>query len=215
LTTFVTGKATIPKATIRYKEKGAKDWSQTQTAQQDVEVRSLLEKTGAKAQMRDIKGPVSLAGRFNLFWVFFSAGVIAAAAGLFVFFSRKKKESVLIPPRPAHEIAYEQLEELRRKNLIAQGKIKEYFIDISDIVRHYLENRFDLKAPEMTTEEFLTSVRNSSSLMGEHRNLLKEFLACCDLVKFAKYAPSTMEIDSVFESAKKFIDETREHDELP
>jgi len=82
--------------------------------------------------------------------------------------------------------------------------------EISDIIRHYLENRFLLKAPEMTTEEFLFYVRDYSQLIKEHKTLLKEFLLTCDLVKFAKYVPLFEEMDAIFVSAKKLVDETKE-----
>ncbi len=64
----------------------------------------------------------------------------------------------------------------------------------------------------MTTEEFLISARDAVELISEHKNLLKEFLLCCDLVKFAKYAPSVDEVNSIFDSAKNFIDQTKENE---
>jgi len=64
----------------------------------------------------------------------------------------------------------------------------------------------------MTTQEFLLKVKDDSLLSNEHKRLLKEFLSCSDLVKFAKYGPSEKEVDSSFESAKKLIDETKEEE---
>ena len=124
------------------------------------------------------------------------------------FLEEKAAEKVRRIPL-AHEIAYAQLEELKNKELVRKGKIKEYFVEVSGIIRHYLENRFNFKAPEMTTEEFLAYVRDNSAFVSEHKSLLKEFLVCCDMVKFAKYAPSQEEITAVFDSAKKFIDQTK------
>ncbi|MEA3306109.1 MAG: hypothetical protein U9R52_04770, partial [Candidatus Omnitrophota bacterium] len=111
--------------------------------------------------------------------------------------------------RPAHRLAYEALRELEKKNYIKQGKIKKYYIELSDIARHYLENRFNIKAPEMTTEEFLLKAKEAKELGSEHKNLLKGFLSHCDSVKFAKYGPSEKEISSSFESAKILIDQTK------
>lgn len=160
--------------------------------------------------LRDIKGPLSLHNQINIYLIL---GVLILAGLLillFKFLSQRKKEALNIPPRPAHEIAYEQLARLKAKDLLGQGKLKEYYSEVSDIIRHYLENRFLLKAPEMTTEEFLFYVRDYSQLISTHKDLLKEFLLVCDLVKFAKYLPTSAETDGVFISAKKVVDETKE-----
>ena len=158
--------------------------------------------------LRDIKGPLSLSHDFTILLLLSILVLLALLAFLFIFFSRKKLASVVVPEKLPHEIAYEQLEVLRQKDLIRQGRTKEYYSEISDIIRHYLENRFLLKAPEMTTEEFLGYVRDYGQLMDEHKSLLKEFLSACDLVKFAKHAPSVGETSAIFVSAKNFVDET-------
>ena len=123
--------------------------------------------------LRDIKGPLSLSTRFNILLLLGILVFLAILVLLFMFLSRRKKVSVVVPKRPAHEIAYEQLEKLKAKDLIRQGRIKEYYSEVSDIIRHYLENRFLLKAPEMTTEEFLFYVRDYSHLIREHKNFIK------------------------------------------
>ena len=212
LDTYVTGKTTIPKVTLKYKRKNSKDWSQIETGEISIEVKSLLDKAGSNMQMRDIKGPVGLPVLINRY--LFLAGVLFfVALGVCAgYLLKKNKEKQAIPKKPAHEIAYEQLEELRLKDYIRQGKIKEYYTEVSDIIRHYLENRFALRAPEMTTEEFLESARDAAALISEHKNLLKEFLLCSDLVKFARYAPSADEVNAIFDSAKHFVDETKEND---
>ena len=212
LDTYVTGKTIIPKAAIKYKRKKDKDWSQLETAAISVEVKSLLDQTGPNTMMRDIKGPVGLPLAINKYLVLailFSLVILGALTG---YFLKRNKEEKAMPKKPAHEIAYEQLEALRAKNYIALNKIKEYYTEVSDIIRHYLENRFKLRAPEMTTEEFLILARDSAELINQHKNLLREFLLCCDLVKFAKYAPSLEEVNSIFDSAKHFIDQTKENE---
>ena len=123
---------------------------------------------------------------------------------------KKKTESSFIPREAADKIAYQALERLKAKDLPRFGKIKEYYIELSDIVRRYMENRFSFRAPEMTTEEFLYFLRESDRLKGAHKNLLKQFLNHCDLVKFAKYGPTGQEIDGSFNFAKKLVDETKD-----
>ena len=96
------------------------------------------------------------------------------------------------------------------KDLARRGLFKDYYSEISAIIRSYLEDRFALNAPEMTTEEFLNSLRDSGSLSTERKEPLKSFLNACDLVKFAKYLPPSSEVEAVFMTAKKFVEETKD-----
>ena len=159
---------------------------------------------------RDIKGPVDFASNFNLLLII---GILAiVAAFVFWLISRRKKAvpAPAVPEKSAYDTAWEQLEALKAKDLIAKGRVKEYHIEISDIIRRYLEGRFSLNAPEMTTEEFLNSLREGARLETGHKDLLREFLGYCDLVKFAKYTPESREIELVWESASNFIRQTKD-----
>jgi len=75
-------------------------------------------------------------------------------------------------------------------------------------LRKYLEGAFRVSAPEMTTEEFLDAAAASGVLTLGHRELLRDFLNQCDLVKFARYRATKEEADSVYAAARRFVDET-------
>ncbi|MBI4309916.1 MAG: hypothetical protein HY591_06255, partial [Candidatus Omnitrophica bacterium] len=77
-------------------------------------------------------------------------------------------------------------------------------------VRHYLEDRFQIKAPEMTTEEFLNLVKTSPALKEEHKRILRDFLNGCDMVKFARHEPTVEEAQANFDLARQLIEETRD-----
>jgi len=208
LEAYTTGELTIPKLAIKYKGKADKDWRDILSDEQKVEVKSLLAGASNMTDIRDIKGPVMVSAQKKLLALL----VAVIVSGLAVFLwglRRRKKSAPVVQMRLAHEIAFEQLDELRRRDLISQGKITEYFVAVSGIVRHYLENRFNLKAPEMTTDEFLLLLRDGSLLKTEHKTLLKEFLVACDLVKFAKYAPNPQEIDMTYQFARNFVEQTK------
>ncbi len=210
LDTYVTGEATIPKTAIKYRQKGLTAWNEAEINEQKITVKSMLENAGPGTSLRDIKKPVNLPQKFTYYFIIaalISAVILILSA---VFLRKAKNTRGLSGLKPAHEIACEQLAALKKKDLITQGKIKEFYIEISDITRRYIENRFNIKAPEMTTEEFFFKVKEHPQFKVEHKTLLKEFLLCCDLVKFAKYSPSKQEIDSAFESAEKFITQTKE-----
>ena len=113
---------------------------------------------------------------------------------------------------PPHEQAFAELQALVDENLVDQGKIKEFYQRISDILRKYIENRFHLKAPEQTTEEFLGSIQSDNAFNTAEKSLLKDFLIHCDLVKFARFQPETGDIQQTFDSCKAFITDTRDKD---
>jgi hypothetical protein len=115
------------------------------------------------------------------------------------------------PPRPpAHVVALDALDALRARHLPEDGAFKEYYSALTDIVRTYLEGRYRVRAPEMTTEEFLVASSRDGRLSVGHRRLLGEFLSESDLVKFARHLPSLGDSDRAYGAARRFVDETAE-----
>ena len=163
----------------------------------------------AQENLHDIRPPVPLPENFLWFFIFLAIFLVIGIIFLLrYYFSKKptlKKPEIIKSP---WEIALERLKGLLAKNLMANGKIKEFYSGLGDIVRHYIEDRYLLKAPEMTTPEFLEHIKRESPLKADHKVLLKDFLHCCDMVKFAKYGPTEKEIESSIDAAKKFIEET-------
>ncbi len=157
--------------------------------------------------IKDVKPPLALPP--DLWWLWIVLGVCAVGLIVFLILRRKKHAppapEVILPP---WDIAYQQLEQLRQKDLLAQGLFKEFLSAVSDILRHYIEARFNIRAPEMTTEEFLQYLNKTIALTAPQKQALKEFLYACDLVKFAKHQTTIDEAKNHFDLAKKFIDET-------
>ncbi len=212
LDTYVSGEHTIPASAIKYRSKGQSDWQELNANEIKIEVKSVLGAIPKQNDIRDIRGPKSFAGKT---WLCLLIVLIALLIiGGFSVFSilGKKKEEFKKPPDPAHIIAYEALSALEKKDYIRRGLTQAYYTELSDIVRHYLENRFNLRAPEMTTEEFLTKVKEDSTLTLEQKGLLRDFLTACDLVKFAKHQPAGQEAALSLASAKKLIDQTKQEE---
>jgi len=114
--------------------------------------------------------------------------------------------------RSAYEVARARLDRLTvRPSPTAAEEIDAFFVELSDIVRHYLEDRFELRSPELTTEEFLEQMSDSPDLTLEHQRLLRGFLRRADLVKFAQHVPSKEDIHDSVGAAERFLDETREN----
>jgi len=162
--------------------------------------------------LRDVKPPIPLP--FPFFLVILMIAILLIVMVIFLFWFRLKKKNtkksipsqVIIPP---WQKAFKLLAELQKERLLQEGKVKEYYLKLSNILRNYIEEKFDIKAPEMTTEEFLFSLKNFSDFTGKQKNMLKDFLTCCDMVKFAKHMPEIVHAKESLEIIKSFITETK------
>lgn len=136
---------------------------------------------------------------------------------LIVRFMRGKEiKNAPLPPVkrvPAHIIALARLDELKNEKLWQQGKTKQYYITLTDIVREYIENRFRLQAMEQTTDEILISFRNVA-IDEESKGKLKQILVLSDLVKFAKEQPLHTENELSLGNAYDFVNGTKREEEL-
>jgi hypothetical protein len=140
-------------------------------------------------------------------WVIWITAILAvcAAAWLVWRYRRKKAAAVLAaPPVPPHVRARRALEAA----LALLSEPKAFSIAVSGAIRGYLEERFDFHAPERTTEEFLHELRGTNLLTTEQKLSLGDFLASCDLIKFAKYEPTETELRALHAAALKLVNET-------
>ncbi|EKD27226.1 MAG: hypothetical protein ACD_79C00796G0002 [uncultured bacterium] len=99
------------------------------------------------------------------------------------------------------------LEHLKNTNLINEN-IKEYYYELSYLLRFYIEKRFGVMAPERTTEEFIKIMQNKSIFNANHQRILQKFLKESDLVKFAKNIPPPQEIDKGTKLVEDFVKDT-------
>jgi hypothetical protein len=159
----------------------------------------------AAQDIRDIRDPLPLGPSWMWLWILL--GALAVVAAIWLWTKRKKAPvidpALLIPP---HRRAKERL----RGATELLSNPYAFCSLVSDVIRVYLEERFNLHAPDRTTEEFLEELRQSSHLNDEHKMLLEDFLTRCDLVKFARQEPSEPELRALLDSALRLIDETKE-----
>jgi hypothetical protein len=149
-------------------------------------------------------------------WPWLAAVGAAALAALCVaaWLSRRRRgalRAVALPP--AHEVALDALARLRDEKLVEHGDFERYYVELSDVVRRYLEARFGLRAPEMTTDEFLAAAQRSRELTANQRAALADFLAEADLVKFARLVPSRERAERAWSAAHDFVEATRVREE--
>lgn len=209
---FLSGNYQIPAFTFEFHDANDVEEKKYELTTEpiDIEVASLLGEQRSKLQIADIEDVVEMPkeASYRWIWALSAAGIIAAVLGWF-YLRRKRIEELVRIFKPAHEIAYARLRVLVKDDLVKAGRIKEFYERISNILRHYIEHRFDLRAPERTTEEFLVELRFTDVLSASDKKSLGEFLKHCDLVKFAKHNPTTEQIQRTFDSVKNFIDKTK------
>jgi hypothetical protein len=155
--------------------------------------------------IRPIKGPVHIPSSYAwIGWTLLAIALVVAGWLLWEKFKRRKTTAKPVPVIPPHRRAKDRL---RNVNELLSDPYA-YCSLVSDVIRSYLEEGFNLQAPERTTEEFLEEMRSTTLLQPDHKALLEEFLSRCDLVKFARLEPTQDELKSLLAAALRFIDET-------
>jgi hypothetical protein len=155
--------------------------------------------------IRGIKSPVEIFDPwFWIIWAIVGAASVLLAWWLWRRWRRRIPETGAMATVPAHERARERL----RAALAYIHDPRPFCIAVSHAIRVYLEERFQLRAPERTTEEFLDELRASALLTLDQKQTLGEFLQRCDLVKFAQFEPTVEELQRLHDAAVRLIDET-------
>ena len=160
--------------------------------------------------LRDIKGPLSLARSWwaVLLWALLAV-VLAGGAAYYLYRRRrvtpKSRPAVpRAPPRPFHELALEALRALEKSALLERGQVKEYHVRISEIVRRYIEGQFEVPALELTTGEVADGMRRAA-LGVPITESFRGFLERCDLVKFAKWRPGAEDSRELMGKARELV----------
>jgi len=153
--------------------------------------------------------PVELPRELSRWWLV--APLIAAAAVCAIVLARRTRRSraARVEAIPPDVWARRELSELIAEDLIARGLVQRFYYRISDIIRGYVERRFDISAPEMTTEEFLSHAAGHPQLGAQHTAGLEQFLEECDLVKYARHKPRPDRHDGLLQAAGVFVERTR------
>jgi hypothetical protein len=161
--------------------------------------------------IRDIKPPMEIPSGWE--WLWWTLGTLAVVALLFAawrYWQKRRSQIPVEPPVPAHVRAKQKLQEA----LALITRPEPFCVLVSDTIRVYLEERFNFRAPERTTEEFLRELQDTDLLATEQKEKLGVFLERCDLVKFAKYEPHEPELRDLHGSALRLVEETEPKTEI-
>ncbi|MCB9876194.1 MAG: hypothetical protein H6835_01220 [Planctomycetes bacterium] len=174
-----------------------------------ITVTSLLDGAGASIEAPGDPFPPSWRGWW---WLGGGAALLLLGAGGWWLLRGRAPRHAHHPDavaQPPHTRALRELQRLRGAPRTTPAEIEAFYVAVSQVLRVYLEQRFALRAPERTTEEFLRDLEAGDGLAQRHRAELERFLSQCDLVKFAAVRPGAAEHDAVWQLAADFVEATR------
>lgn len=163
--------------------------------------------------IREIRGPLSIARSWWSVALWLALAAVAAGGVAYAWRRRRSQPSIappgppLPPPRPRHEAALAALAALESSRLLERGRVKEYHVRVSEIVRAYVEGQLEVPAMEMTTREVVDGLRRAAlgvPLCDDFRS----FLERCDLVKFAKLQPAADDSRALLALARDLVKQT-------
>jgi hypothetical protein len=211
ITTFTTGEYVIPPIAIIYIDpKGEK--KQIHSEPLFILVKSVGATESDKEDIRGLKPPIEIKGAYWGYLLILPILALLAAGGFFYY--RQKSKAIALPKipeelkKPAWEVALLELENLKSSDLLERGEIKKYYIILSDIIRKYLERRYQITALDRTTQEIKGEMKRVK-VEGEVADLIYGFLSASDLVKFAKYIPLKEEIEKDWNQAYTIVSITK------
>ncbi len=213
ISTFEVGEFEIPPLSFFYSFPPDSTKHELKTRKLKILVESL--KPSEEGGIRGIKDPLVLPRNYRKWIIWGSIGFasLILACALFYIWRRKRAGKGLlaekiVPARPVHEIALEELTAIKESSLLQEGKVKEFYVQISEVIRRYVEGRYFIVAMELTTFELIENLQRSE-ISAEEIEMFHEFLITCDLVKFAKYKPTSAKNSANLDEAFEIVERTK------
>jgi hypothetical protein len=189
--------------------------TQKDTLRSDIlHLRVYTMKVDTTKDVRDLKPVYRASLSFAEVWPFLAIILGLALLGFGIWFLVKKlrKEPIFVQRKvlePAHVIAIRELDKLRSEKLWQNNKTKLYYTQLTEIVRVYLEHRYNIVALEMTSDEIIDAFKNIVVEDPENMELLRKLFSTADLVKFAKMQPLPDENEISMLNAVQFVNNTK------
>lgn len=143
--------------------------------------------------------------RTFLHWSLWALG-LAAAVALAVFLARRIHRAVKLRRMTPSERAFAELAALLERRLTDRGLFKDYYVELTHVVRRYIERAYKIRAPRLTTEEFLAAARKHPHFTDATLSYLSEFLHSADMVKFAGQSATSEIASDAAASARRYIE---------
>ena len=156
--------------------------------------------------------PVTTTWRDYIGYIAGGALLLLLGIGIAIYFMRRKRPAPApkpaAPAEPLQQKTIRRLNELDKRELWQKGQVKEYYVELTSIVREYIEGRFQTPAMELTTDELLSKAKMNKEMQPNYEALAR-LLHTADLAKFAKWQPSPQEHIDAMESSKNFVNSSR------
>ncbi len=214
LTAFDSGAYQIPPLNFYYTSTYSNDTLSKTTNPLDVFVHTVPVDTSQAIKAIKTIQPVPITFREIFPWILIAVIILAIIGGVIYWndLRKKRKPAILIkkePEIPPHEVALEKLDLLEHKKLWQEGRVKEYYVELTEIIREYLEGRYNIPARESTTEEIIRDLKRKD-ITAEQMAQLQDLLQRADLTKFAKSRPGPEENRKSLDVSRNFVQMTRE-----
>jgi hypothetical protein len=131
--------------------------------------------------------------------------LVAVLMALAIYLAGRIKRQIRILRMSPRERALHELEQLLARKLVESGRVKDFYVELTMIVRRYIERRHRVRAPEQTTQEFLRAVSSDPRFAPQVVERLKQFLEAADLVKFAAWTPDSGAVENAVSSARDYL----------
>ncbi|MBU4201337.1 MAG: hypothetical protein KKG09_07330 [Verrucomicrobia bacterium] len=170
----------------------------------------------ASSTLADIMGPVRIYPPFKTVALWIGLALLAAAILYgFWFAVRRIHRTIQLRRMSPKERALHELADLMAKDLIGHNQMKEFYLEITTIIRRYIERAHAIRAPEQTTEEFLIAAMQDPRFSRDVVLKLKAFLLTADLVKFAAFRPDPPTVDKTVTTARDYIESDEQEHQQP
>lgn len=165
----------------------------------------------------DIKPPLEAPVSLKEVAPWILGSLLAAGLIFLIFYAlRRKRNNQPIfafpqkPKEPAHVIALRKLDMVKEEKIWQEGKTKQFYSEVTDALREYIENRFEITALEQTSDETIALFKEHKNLLDQTTfNNLERILKNADLVKFAKYEPLPDDNNLALIDAYFFVNQTK------
>lgn len=216
LTVFDSGDYVIPSLPVVFRSTGNSDIT---LMTDSLLLKVITVSVDTTKAIRDIKPimPAPLTFREVLPYLFIAAGILLLIA-LFIYYLWRRKQNkpflpvIKKPSLPPWTIALEKFKEIEKSKLWQNGKIKEYYSEVSDALRSYIENQLNVNAMEMITGDIIEGLKEAN-VKTDLISKVDRVLTLSDLVKFAKEIPLPDEHAEILSKAREFVLETKPLDE--
>lgn len=221
VTSFDAGSYEVPPFTVMYEKKNMQDVYPAKSNFHTVNFATV--EIDTTADIKDVKAPLEIPLTLAEFIWYIVGGVLITAAIVIGYILWKRRTPAIYkdldydPKIPPHVLALEALQSLKEEKLWQKGQIKLYYIKLTEIIRLYIERRFEILALEMISGEIVDRMRNTE-VSSDQIDKLEDMFRNADLVKFAKMEPPTEKNTEAMHIAEEFVRATipvmkKEHEE--